>query len=89
MHRVSIVLVTNLALVVAGATWGAGGGGALTGGGYDDPNSQSNRAAAGIAAALGQREPDLIVLWSSDTLVVTDPAFNASVDGFAALLRFR
>jgi uncharacterized membrane protein YdfJ with MMPL/SSD domain len=59
------VLAAALALVVAGATWGAGVFGALTGGGYDDPNSQSNRAARGIAEQLGQREPDLLVLWTS------------------------
>jgi len=47
-------LAAAVALVGAGATRGAGVFGASTGGGQDDPNSQSNRAAAGIAAASGQ-----------------------------------
>jgi uncharacterized membrane protein YdfJ with MMPL/SSD domain len=81
------VIAAAVALVVAGATWGAGVFGALTGGGYDDPNSPSNRAAAGIAAQLGQRDPDLIVLWSSDTLTVTDPAFRTAVAGAVARIR--
>ncbi|RSM59513.1 hypothetical protein DMB66_27445 [Actinoplanes sp. ATCC 53533] len=81
------VLVAGFALVVAGATWGAGVFGALTGGGYDDPNSPSRKAATGIAAQLGQREPDLVVLWSSDTLTVTDPAFRAAVAGAVGRIR--
>ncbi len=81
------VVAAALALVVAGATWGAGVFGALTGGGYDDPDSQSNRAAAGIAAQFGQRDPDLLVLWSSDTLTVTDPAFRAAVAETARRIR--
>jgi RND superfamily putative drug exporter len=81
------VIAAALALVVAGATWGAGVFGALTGGGYDDPDSQSNRAAAGIAAALGQRDPDLLVLWSSDTLAVTDPAFRTAVTSAVQRIR--
>ncbi|AGL20352.1 MMPL domain-containing protein [Actinoplanes sp. N902-109] len=76
-------------LVVAGATWGAGVFGALTGGGYDDPGSESNRAAAAIARELGQRDPDLIVLWSSDAATVGDPSFRAAVRAAAARIRER
>ena len=83
------VIAAGLALVVAGATWGAGVFGALSGGGYDDPDSQSNRAAAGIAAQLGQRDPDLLVLWSSDTRTVTDPAFRTAVGEAVARIRAR
>src|SRR4051812_2049570 len=72
-------IAAALALVLAGATWGAGGFRALTRGGYDDPESESNRAARGIAAQLDRRDPDLLVLWSSDTLTVTDPAFRGAV----------
>ena len=80
------VVAASFALVVAGATWGAGVFGALTGGGYDDPDSESNRAAAAVAA-LGQRPPDLVVLWSSDTRTVDDPAFRASVAGAVRTIR--
>jgi len=81
------VMAAALALVVVGATWGAGVFGSLTGGGYDDPNSESNRAAAGIAAELGLRDPDLLVLWSSDTLAVSDPAFRTAVAGAVERIR--
>jgi RND superfamily putative drug exporter len=72
------VIAAAFALVVVGATWGAGVFGALTGGGYDDPHSESNRTAAAISQQLGVRDPDLVVLWSSPT--ADDPAFRAAVD---------
>jgi trehalose monomycolate/heme transporter len=74
------VIAAALALVVLGATWGAGVFGALTGGGYDDPNSEANRTAAAISAQLGRHDPDLVVLWSSPTATVDDPAFRSAVD---------
>ncbi|MGW4946802.1 MMPL family transporter [Actinoplanes sp. NPDC004185] len=81
------VIAVAFALVVLGATWGAGVFGSLTGGGYDDPNSQSNRAAAGIAEQLGRRDPDLLVLWSSPTGTVTDPAFRTAVSQAVGRIR--
>jgi uncharacterized membrane protein YdfJ with MMPL/SSD domain len=81
------VVAGALALVVAGATWGAGVFGALTGGGYDDPDSRSNVAARAIAAQFGQRDPDLLVLWSSDTATVEDAAFRAAVTSAVGKVR--
>ena len=78
------VVAAALALVVAGATWGAGVFGALTGGGYDDPGSESNRAAAAIATQLGQPDPDLLVLWSSDSATVDDTVFRTAVTSAVA-----
>jgi RND superfamily putative drug exporter len=73
------VVAVALALVAVGATWGAGVFGSLTGGGYADPNSEANRAAIAIAAQLGRHDPDLLVLWSSDTATVDDPGFKSAV----------
>ena len=83
------VIAVALALVAVGATWGAGVFGSLTGGGYDDPHSESNRAAAAIARDLGQRTPDLLVLWSSKAATVDDPAFRSAVTAEIASLRTR
>jgi uncharacterized membrane protein YdfJ with MMPL/SSD domain len=82
------VVAAAFALVVTGATWGAGVFGALTGGGYDDPDSESNRAAAAVAA-LGERQPDLVVLWSGGTLTVQDPAFRGAVAEAVRAIRSR
>ncbi|GAB1642488.1 MMPL family transporter [Krasilnikovia sp. MM14-A1259] len=83
------VIAAALALVVTGATWGAGVFGALTGGGYADPHSESNRAAKAIAAQIGRHDPDVLVLWSSDTATVDDPAFRSAVTARVAALRAR
>lgn len=81
------VLAVALALVVAGATWGAGVFGALTGGGYADPGSEANRAYGRIAAELGRQDPDLVVLWSSRTVTVDSPAFRGAVAAVVGDLR--
>jgi uncharacterized membrane protein YdfJ with MMPL/SSD domain len=83
------VLAAALALVVVGATWGAGVFGALTGGGYADANSEANRAAGRISAELGIQDPDVIALWSSDAATVDDPAFRSAVTAAVAALRQR
>ncbi len=83
------VLAAGLALVVAGGTWGAGVFGALTGGGYADPGSEAIRAHARIAAEVGQRDPDLIVLWTSDAATVDDPAVRSAVGTVVGGLRQR
>jgi len=81
------VIAAALALVAIGATWGSGVFGSLTGGGYEDPHSESTRAAAAIARDLGQSPPDLLVLWSSDTMTVDDPGFRSAVTAEVASLR--
>ncbi|BFU42905.1 MMPL family transporter [Krasilnikovia sp. MM14-A1004] len=83
------VIAAALALVVTGATWGAGVFGALTGGGYADPNSESNRAAKSIAAELGRHDPDVLILWSSDTATVDDATFRSAVSARVAALKAR
>jgi RND superfamily putative drug exporter len=74
------VVAAALALVVIGVTWGFGVFSSLTGGGYDDPNSEANRAAGAISTELGQRDPDLVVLFSSDTQTVDAPVFRTAVE---------
>ena len=81
------VLAAAAVLAVVGATWGAGVFGSLTGGGYADPDSEANRAYTRIAAELGRQDPDLIVLWSSDTATVDDPAYRDAVTATVAGIR--
>jgi uncharacterized membrane protein YdfJ with MMPL/SSD domain len=83
------VLVAAAALVVLGATWGAGVFGKLTGGGFDDPASESTKARERIIAELGNQDIDVLVLYSSDTATVDQPAFRdpltATLSGVRAL----
>lgn len=83
------VLGTAVLLVAVGATWGVGVLGTLTGGGFDDPDSESSRAAARIEAELGNQSADVIVLWSSPTSTVDQPAFRDPVTATLDRLRQR
>jgi len=82
-HRVVrfrwLVLLGGLALVLLGGTWGLGVFGALSGGGFEDPNSPSSRAHQRIEQELGRQDADLLVLYSSPTSTVDDPAFRDAV----------
>lgn len=74
-----LVLAGAVALVVAGIAWGSGVFGSLVSGGFTDPNSPSATAEARITAELGNHSPDLLVLYSSPTENVRDPAFRGAV----------
>ncbi|MCK9927682.1 MMPL family transporter [Frankia sp. Mgl5] len=73
--------VISLAVVFAafGGIWGTQVFGALTTGGFDDPASESARALDRAEATLGRTGNDLVVLYSSPSLTVDDPAFRRAV----------
>jgi len=83
------VLAAGLLLLVVGAVWGTGVFGTLSGGGFDDPASESSRAQERITAELGDQGADLLVLYSSDTATVDDPAFRKPVTATLDQLRQR
>ncbi|MCW6009744.1 MMPL family transporter [Micromonospora sp. CPCC 205371] len=82
-----VVLAAAAVLVIVGATWGAGVFGTLTGGGFDDPASESSRARERITAELGSQDIDILVLYSSDTTTVDQPAFREAVTTTLGQLR--
>ena len=83
------VLAAALVLVGVGATWGTGVFGALIGGGFDDPDMESSRIEQQITEQLGNQGADLIVLYSSETHTVDEPAFRDPVTATLARLRER
>ncbi len=84
-----LVLAVALVLVAVGVVWGLGVFGVLSGGGFDASGSESSRAAQRIQRELGPQDPDVIVLYSSTTSTVDDPAFRSAVAGTVATLRHR
>ncbi|GAA0911242.1 MMPL family transporter [Virgisporangium aurantiacum] len=81
------VVVAGLVLAVIGGGWGTGVFGELKGAGFDDPGSESNRARTRIAAEVGQRPSDVLVIWSSASATVDDPAFRQAVTDALATVR--
>jgi trehalose monomycolate/heme transporter len=64
--------------VVVAALWGTGVFGSLGGAGFEDPNSDSARAARQARQVFGRHQADVVVLYSSPTLTVDDPAFRTA-----------
>src|SRR5688572_25426397 len=83
------VLLGGLLLAVAGGLWGTGVFGQVKGGGFDDPASESSRARERIAAEVGERPADILVIWSSATATVDEPAFRSAVTGAIAAAKQR
>src|ERR1035437_2701990 len=73
------VLVAGLLLVVAAAVSGLGVFGNLSNGGYDDPASESARSLVKEHATFTSHAADIVVIYSSASMKVSDPAFRAAV----------
>ncbi|KRF26893.1 efflux RND transporter permease subunit [Phycicoccus sp. Soil803] len=80
------VLLGGLAVVLVAAAYGIGVFGSLSNGGFDDPATDSAKELALEQATFPGRETDLVVVYSSPTLKVSDTAFQKAVtDTLAAL----
>ncbi|MBW8482979.1 MMPL family transporter [Actinomadura parmotrematis] len=80
VHRgrwISLVLI--LLLTGGAAVFGVGVLGKFKAGGFDDPRSSSTLVAKLGATYFGSTNPDVLVLYESDTLTVQDPRFEAAV----------
>ncbi|MDH6142388.1 putative membrane protein YdfJ with MMPL/SSD domain [Kitasatospora sp. GP30] len=83
-HRRWVVIGAVLFALFAGG-WGSGVFGAITGGaGFDDPGSQSSEADRLLAGPLGRLSDDVVVVYRSDRLRVTDPGFGDRVRAVVA-----
>ncbi|MFA1541519.1 MMPL family transporter [Actinomadura monticuli] len=71
--------------VVAGA-WGLGVLAKFKEGGFEDPDASSTLVAKLGATYFGSTNPDVLVLYTSDTLTVDDPRYEASVVSTVARL---
>jgi uncharacterized membrane protein YdfJ with MMPL/SSD domain len=79
-RRRRLVLILTLAVVAFAGVWGTGVFKSLqTAGGFDTPGSQSQQASALATRAFGRDGADVVVLYRSPTLTVTDPTFRAAV----------
>ncbi|WP_030163566.1 MMPL family transporter [Spirillospora albida] len=80
IHRrrwISLVLILVMTVLAGG--WGLGVFAKFKAGGFEDPNASSTLVAKLGATYFGSTNPDVLVLYSSDTLTVDDPEYLASV----------
>src|SRR5829696_67110 len=74
VRRRRLVLAVSAVFVVVAAGLGAGAFDALKGGGFDDRGSESSRAANALEEDFGTGERNLVLLVSSPTGSIDDPA---------------
>jgi len=74
-----VVLIGGLALVAALAVFGLGVFGSLSNGGFEDSASESSRALAKEQATFASHDTDIVVIYSSPSMKVSEPAFKESV----------
>jgi trehalose monomycolate/heme transporter len=85
-QRAWAVLIGGMALVAAAAVSGLGVFGSLSNGGFEDPASESARSLAAEHATFTSHDADVVVIYSSPSMKVGDPAFKASVSNVIASL---
>ncbi len=78
-RRATAVLVAGAAALVLSIGYGVGVFGALSDGGFDDPASESAKELTAEQATFDGHRTDVVAIYSSPDLAVTDPAFEAAV----------
>jgi RND superfamily putative drug exporter len=79
-RRRRLTLVVTLVLVAFAAVWGTGVFGQLSSGSdFTPPASQSQREVDQAAQAFGRNDADVVVLYRSATMTVSDPAYRQAV----------
>lgn len=82
-----LVLALIAGFVALAASWGTGVFGSLAEGGFEQPDSESQRAIQRIESEIGRQDVDLIALYSSERLKVSEPAFRDAVRDAADRIR--
>ena len=80
VRRARLVVSLGLLTTLLAAVFGLGVFGSLGQGGFDDPSSESGRELTAERAAFGNRSVDVVAIYRSPTLLVSDPAFRAEVE---------
>jgi RND superfamily putative drug exporter len=78
-QRAWAVLIGGLALVAAAAVFGLGVFGSLSNGGFDDPASESARSLAAEHSTFTSHDSDIVVIYSSPSMKVSQPGFKNAV----------
>ena len=80
IRRAGWVLTAGALVTILTAMYGIGVFGSLTQGGFDDPATESARELAHEQEAFGNKSVDVIAIYRSPDLEVSDPDFKAEVD---------
>jgi RND superfamily putative drug exporter len=83
-----VILILTIAFMAFAGIWGIGVFDRFSGDtSLDNPDSESQLISQRVADTFGRQNTDLIALYSSDTLTVSDPQFKAAVEDVTARIR--
>ena len=80
VRRAGLVLVLGVLATILAGVFGAGVFDKLGQGGFDDPSSEASKELAQEQAEFGNKSVDVVAIYRSKDLVVTDAAFRTEVD---------
>lgn len=80
VRRAVVVLLVGLGITAAALFAGIGLEDKLSAGGFDDPSTESARELTAERDTFGNKAIDVIAIFTSDDLVVSDPEFQAEVE---------
>ena len=80
IRRARLVLALGILATIFAGVFGVGVFDKLGQGGFDDPASEASTELEQERDAFGNKSADVIAIYRSDDLTVTDPAFKAEVD---------
>ena len=80
IRRAGWVLTAGALVTILTAMYGIGVFGSLTQGGFDDPSTESARELANEREVFDNKSVDVIAIYRSPDLEVSDPGFKAEVD---------
>ena len=78
-RHAAVVLILGIAALVGAGWFGADVFGSLSQGGFDDPDSESAQEYDVESEILGNRNADVVAIYSSDGQEVSDPEFRQGV----------
>ncbi len=80
IRRTRTVLALGVLATIAAGVFGLGVFDSLGQGGFNDPKSEASRELAQEQDAFGNKSVDLVAIYTSKDLTVSDPEFKAQVD---------
>ena len=83
-RRAGLVLLVGVLATIGAGLYGFGVFGSLSNGGFDDPASESSQERLHELDTFGNKAVDVVAIYSSDELSVSDPAFEAEVQKVVA-----
>jgi hypothetical protein len=79
VRRTRAILAVGMLVTILAGVFGIGVFGSLGQGGFDDPSSEASKELAHEQDAFGNKSVDVVAIYRSDDMSVSDRAFRTEV----------